>query len=45
MFGWDDDNDESIKQKFHWDNNDVERLKKYHEEWVKVKEKLEEVNQ
>lgn len=36
VFGW-SEADEEIKRKFHWTDEDVERLCRYHKEWEEIK--------
>lgn len=40
VHGWDDYDE--IQEKFHWDNADIERLKKYHRQWCELKKSLSE---
>lgn len=42
VFGWDDDDSENeIQNKFHWDDEDIIKLKQYHAEWERVKSIIE----
>jgi len=41
VFGWDDDDDidawSEVKEQFGWSDVGVERLKKFHEEWKRLR--------
>lgn len=38
VFGWGDDGDDDVKEQFGWSDANVERLKKFHEEWKRLRE-------
>ena len=33
VFGYDKDAEQEMKRRFHWTNEDLDRLRRYHEEW------------
>lgn len=38
VFGLDDEMYQELKDEFHWSDTAIERLKKFHEEWERLKE-------
>jgi len=40
VFGWKDEKKE-IQAKFNWSDEDIKRIEKYHEQWVKLKEEMQ----
>ena len=38
VFGWGDDSLSDMKERFWWSDEGVERLKKFHEEWKRLRE-------
>ena len=37
VFGWGDDGWSYVKERFGWSDEGVERLKKFHEEWKRLR--------
>lgn len=38
VFGWSDDSWSDMKERFGWSDEGVERLKKFHEEWKRLRD-------
>lgn len=41
VFGWDYGSENEIRNKFHWDDEDIAKLKQYHAEWERMKSVIE----
>ena len=37
VFGWDDESGAELQNKFKWSDEGVKRLKKFHEEWKRLR--------
>lgn len=44
VFGFGEEGEQEVKQKFHWTNEDINRLHRYHDEWEILKGKIDETN-
>lgn len=42
VLGWDDESYEELAPKFHWTEQNIERNKKYHQQWEMFRKQLDD---